>query len=212
MALGVSSGVMRSRCALTPRPARGRSPARAAAWRRSRRACSRPRPPRRPGRRRCRARVAGRARQGVERAPHGACERCALKARKRVDVGLHRGAVGTRVDRPRARVLVDLVGVDADDGLLARSRPAAGRRSADSPIMRCTRPGSTALVHAARGVDELHHALDLGLHLVGQRLDVVAAAQRVDDVGQLGLLAQDVLRRHGDARAVLARASTSASS
>ena len=44
------------------------------------------------------------------------------------------------------------------------------------------------------------------LHFVGERLDVVAAAQRVDHVGEVRLFAQDVLRVDGDARTELGRA------
>ena len=47
---------------------------------------------------------------------------------------------------------------------------------------------------------------DLGLHLVGQRLDVVAAAERIDHVGEVRFLAQDVLRGDRDPRAELGRA------
>ena len=44
-----------------------------------------------------------------------------------------------------ARLVVGLVGVDADDRLLAGCRRCRWKRSAESPIIRCTRPDSTAL-------------------------------------------------------------------
>ena len=39
-----------------------------------------------------------------------------------------------------------------------------------------------------------------GLHLIGQRLDVIRAAERIDHVGQVRFFAQDVLRRDRDPR------------
>ena len=66
--------------------------------------------------------------------------------------------------------------------------------------MRCTRPSSTALNIPPAASIRRNDRLDFCLHLVGQRLDVVRAAQRIDDVGQLRLFAQNVLRGDRDSR------------
>ena len=79
-------------------------------------------------------------------------------------------------------------------------------RRADSPICFCTMPAATAAyMPPASSTVRIERRISR-FHLVGERLDVVAAAERVDDVGQVRLLAQDVLRGHRDARAVLGRA------
>lgn len=59
---------------------------------------------------------------------------------------------------------------------------------------------SDRLVHAAGVLDDHYHAEDLVLHLVGEPFDVVRTAERVDHVAEVGLLAEDVLRRDGDPR------------
>src|SRR5262249_44876207 len=83
----------------------------------------------------------------------------------------------------------------------------AWARRAESPIIRCTRPDSTArYIPPPRVAADLHDGEALRLHRVGEPLDVVAAAERVDDVGEMRLLAQDVLRRDRDARPDVRRA------
>ena len=186
-------------------PARRRSPVRGAACRRSRRACSRPPPPRRPARRRCpRGSFAARASASCALRDRLLRARRLVRA-ERGDVLAHLLRVGLRLRRPRAAVLVDAVGVDADDGLRARldCRLEPARRFADLLLHDA---GGDGRVHAAGVLDDAHRAQDLRFHLVGQRLDVVAAAERVDHVGQVRFLAQDVLRGHRDARAELGRA------
>ena len=68
-------------------------------------------------------------------------------------------------------------------------------------MIRCTRPDSTAAYMPPAVVDRRAIIARIFASIcVGQRLDVVRAAERIDHVGQVRLLAQDVLRRDGDAR------------
>ena len=98
---------------------------------------------------------------------------------------------------------VDLVGVlghvlvDPDDDLLAPVDPglAAGRALLDAQLGHA---GGDGLGHAAQLLDLLDEGPGLVGQVVGQLLDVVAAAERVDDVRHAGLLGQDQLGVAGD--------------
>ena len=59
---------------------------------------------------------------------------------------------------------------------------------------------------ALKLLDALEVFPRLALHLFRQRLDEVAAAERIDHVREVRFLAQDVLRVNGDARAEVGRA------
>ncbi len=61
------------------------------------------------------------------------------------------------------------------------------------------------LVHTAAILDFFHDGSDLFFHLVGQGLDVIRAAEGIDHIGQVGLLAQNVLGVDRDARRCLGR-------
>ena len=67
------------------------------------------------------------------------------------------------------------------------------------------RAGLGRLVHAAGLVDLVDQRQHLALHLIGQRLDIVGAAERIDHVAQMRLLAQDVLSGDRNACRLLGR-------
>ena len=86
---------------------------------------------------------------------------------------------------------------------------AAWRRAAASSMRSFGMPDSTALVmppSASTSSISFHASL---ARLRGERLDVVAAAERVDDVGDAGLLGEDQLRVARDAGRELGRAARS---
>ena len=95
--------------------------------------------------------------------------------------------------------VVEPVFVDADDDLFAPST-AACRRVAASSISRFGRPVCDRLGHAAQRLDLLDQRPGLFGQLGGQALDVVGAGQRIDDLGDAGLVLQDQLGVAGDAR------------
>ena len=90
---------------------------------------------------------------------------------------------------------------------LLLERPAPSRRRCC-----CARPASTAAYMPPAASMRAITAQDLRLHLVGQRLHVVGAAQRIDDVGQVRFLLEDVLRGDRDARAAFSVGTDSTSS
>ena len=69
---------------------------------------------------------------------------------------------------------------------LARERPLGDTRLQPAFL--------DGLDHAAVGIDLAHHALHLPFHLVGEKLDQVAAAQRVDGVRDSALVGDELLR------------------
>ena len=71
--------------------------------------------------------------------------------------------------------------------------------------MPCIDAGLGRLVHAAGLVDLGDQRQHLALHLIGERLDIIGAAERIDHVAEMRLLAQDVLGRDRDARRLLGR-------
>ena len=87
--------------------------------------------------------------------------------------------------------------VDADDDLVAPVDPglASGRALLDAQLGHA---GGDGLGHASQLLDLLDEGPRLGGQVVGQLLDVVAAGERVDDVGHAGLLGQDELGVAGD--------------
>ncbi len=95
-------------------------------------------------------------------------------------------------------LVVDAVLVDADDGLLAAvdARLRARGRFLDAHLGNA---GGDRLGHAAEPLDLLDVGERLAGELVGQPLDVVAAAPRIDDAAGAGLLLQQELRVAGDA-------------
>ena len=147
----------------------------------------------------------GGAGERIERAAHLALVALGLEALEplqlRVDLLARR-----RLERLARHLLLGrhAVLVDADHGLLAGvDLLLEGQRRVAADLLRDA--GLDRRVHAARRVDAGDHLADLGLHLVGQRLDVVGAAERIDHVGQVRLLLEDVLRGDGDARRLLGR-------
>ena len=101
-------------------------------------------------------------------------------------------------------LLVEPVLVDADDHFLAAvDRGLATRgRLFDAQLGHARLDGFR---HATERLDFLHELPRLVGDAVGERLDVVAAAQWVDDVGDARLLGEDELRVARDARRELAR-------
>ena len=134
---------------------------------------------------------------------------------------LHLGAVAARADGLHAADLLALhLGVDAMDRRLAVVALGVAVDADDDLIVIVDlllqlerRVGDLALRVVA--LDRLDHAaelVDLGevgvgllLHLVGQRLDEVGAAERVDGVGHAGLVGDDLLRAQRDPDGVLGR-------
>ena len=99
---------------------------------------------------------------------------------------------------------LDAVHVHADDLLLAGldALLVAERRVGDLPR---DQAGLDRGDRAA-GVDDLQHAPDrLALDLVGERLDVVRAAERVDDLRRAGLVRGDLLRAQRQVRGLRRR-------
>ena len=61
--------------------------------------------------------------------------------------------------------------------------------------------------HAAHGLDLAQPLEDLAFDAVGQRFDVPGAAERIDRLGDAGLVGEHLLRAQGDARRLLGRQS-----
>ena len=99
---------------------------------------------------------------------------------------------------------LEAVLVDADDDLVAPvdARLPARRGFLDAQLRHAR---LDRLRHAAERLDLLDELPRLVGEAVRERLDVVAAAERVDDVGDARLLGEDQLRVARDARRELAR-------
>ena len=109
----------------------------------------------------------------------------------------HRGVVD-RADVDLGLV-VEAVLVDADDGLVAQvDAGLAACRGLLDPELR--HAGLDGLRHPAERLDLLDQLPRVGREGVGERFDVVRAAERVDHVGDAGLLGDDQLRVAGGAR------------
>ena len=149
-------------------------------------------------RRRARPRAARRARPGTplrrgSRAASASRASCCSRTLGVVDVA--------DVD---VAFLGEPVLVDADDHLLAavdRGLPAR-RRFLDAQLRHAR---LDRLGHAAERLDLFDQLPRLVGEARGERLDVVAAAERVDHLGDAGLLGEDQLRVAGDAGGELAR-------
>ena len=111
-------------------------------------------------------------------------------------LGEHRGVVD--VEHVDELGVGDLVLVDADDDLLALidAGLAASSGLFDAELGHA---GLDGLGHAAQLLDLIDEGLGLVDQLVGERLDVVAATERIDDVGDAGLLLDHQLGVAGDA-------------
>ena len=125
----------------------------------------------------------------------------------------------TRVDPPHLRladrVIVDVedldrvlgflaVSVDPDDHVLAAidARRAGGGGFLDH---RLGPAGRDRIGHAALGIDALDDLPGFVDQALRQALDIIAAAQRIDDLGHPGLFLDDDLRVAGDPRGEVGR-------
>ena len=100
--------------------------------------------------------------------------------------------------------MVEAVLVHPDDHLLAPvdRRLAARRRFLDAELGHARLDG---FGHATERLDFLHELPRLVGETVRERFDVVAATERIDDVGDSRLLGEDELRVARDTRRELAR-------
>ena len=107
----------------------------------------------------------------------------------------HRGVVD--IEQFDLGRLARLIFVDADDRRLAAvdRRLAQGRRLFDAQFGHA---GLDRLGHAAEALDLVDQGRRRRGDRMGQALEVIAAAQRVDDMGDAGLLGEDQLGVAGD--------------
>ena len=113
-------------------------------------------------------------------------------------------AIADRVVIDFQRVEMVFVGepvlVDADDHVLALVDPRLpGGGGFFDPLL--GHAGGDGLGHAAERIDFLDHLPGLVDQFCGQRLDIIGAAQRIDDLGDAAFLGQHDLGVAGDARA-----------
>ena len=142
--------------------------------------------------------------QRGERRRHGLRIALGLEALQLADLALAHGLVVDlqHLDLGLARRRWILV--DADDGLGARVDPRlrARRGFLDAHLGNA---GGDRLGHAAQLLDLGDVGLRLADQLVGQPLDVVAAAPRIDDAAGAALLLDEELGVAGDARGEVGR-------